>query len=109
MTSGADGPASIEGSTATTCCDGGDPAVWFTLWQLFASSPTGESVSRMQAERTAAPTVCMDGRLSTRGTCRPFVEAAADEHCIYVKVGSDGVCGLVWPRLLSARSVCGGI
>lgn len=33
------------GSTAITCCDGGDPAVWFTHSQLFASQqPNGGSL-----------------------------------------------------------------
>lgn len=74
------------GSTAITCCDGGDPAVWFTHSQLslFASQqPNGrergrewESVSRMQAEgRSGASTharllpVAPESTRARRGKC----------------------------------------
>lgn len=29
------------GSTATTCCDGGDPAVWFTTLTAVCEQPNG--------------------------------------------------------------------
>jgi hypothetical protein len=29
------------GSTATTCCDGGDPAVWFTILTAVCEQPNG--------------------------------------------------------------------
>jgi hypothetical protein len=61
-------------------CDGGDPAVWFAHSELFASSLTGESVSRMQAKDGGANT--LHGRLSpSSGTCRDsVVESAADNN-----------------------------
>jgi hypothetical protein len=79
MTGGAKRPF-IVGSTATIRCDGGDPAVWFTHSELFASSPTGESVSRMQAKDGGANT--LHRRLSpSYGTCRSsIVESAADSN-----------------------------
>lgn len=86
MTS-ADGLASIVG-TPTTRCDGGDPAVWFTQSQLFASSPTGESVSRVQAKDGGANT--LHGRLSSHshGICRgSVVDCAADD----VKDGNNSI------------------
>lgn len=50
-------------STAITCCDGGDPAVWFTRSQLFASqSPNGRVCVKDAGRMTGCANTAWDGR-----------------------------------------------
>lgn len=49
------------GSTVTTCCDGGDPAVWFTTLTALCEQPNGRVCVKDAGRGRVAPIFCMDG------------------------------------------------